>query len=674
MKFADIIFQSKKGQNTCILTYAVPQRLDPKKGQLVEITLRNKAATGLIWRLHNDKPEFNTVNIQHIIKEKPLLSEKQLELVQWISDYYFCSLDKVLKLFIPKRVFENRPIKRQAKEPKKLLKVGTKKLNEDQEKALTTIMNGKDNSEQKSNKFLIHGVTGSGKTEIYVHLTKHYLEKGKQVLILVPEISLTPQTITYFEQSLGERAIILNSKISEGVKYQAWKKIWKNESKLIIGSRSAIFSPLQDLGLIIIDEEQENSYKQDNSPRYSTHAIAEKLTKLFPSSKLVLGSATPSIETKEKYSNSTLELNERIGKVSMPQIEIIDLREEFQKKNYSIFSERLKEELNKTLANKEQAILFINRRGAASAVVCRDCGYKSECKDCQLPLTYHARTLSKPQLICHHCGKIEDPPTNCPSCQGPNIRYLGIGTQRIEDDLLKEFPGVRTLRADKDTTSTKTGFEDIYKAFKNHEADVLIGTQMIAKGLHLPKVSLVGVILADIGLNIPDFRASERNFQLMTQVAGRAGRSGTEGNVIIQTYNPDHLALTTTKNHDYQGFFNYERTQRNLLKNPPFGQIAKILVQDPKPQTLQKIAEKTENLLWKIVREQNLSDQIEINSYPAYIPCLRGQYRQIILIKNRQTISELSTNSPLHILLGNLPKEDIINPNFKIDIDPININ
>lgn len=654
--YAEILFQQKVGDKDT-LTYEAPK--EAKVGQAVVVTMRGKNKNGIIWNLHNKKPSFKTLPIKEISESRPLLSEKQIKLIKWMSDHYFCPLFKVLKLFIPKRNLERKEVKSKITECDQIIRSKKLELTEEQQKAVDKIL------KEKKNNFLVHGITGSGKTEIYTRLATSYIKKEKQVLILVPEISLTPQIIEYFEKATGIPATVIHSKLSEGEKYRAWENIWKNETKLVIGSRSAIFAPFQSLELIIIDEEHEHSYKQDNSPRYTTHKIAEKIQELNPETKIVLGSATPSIETAETLKDSTITLKNRIGNSVLPNIEIVDLREEFQKGNYSIFSDRLKEELTRTLEKKQQAILFLNRRGSASSIVCRDCGFRVECNDCELPMTYHSKTLQNPSLICHHCGKITQPPTTCPNCQGINIKFLGIGTQRIQSELSIEFPQARTLRADKDTTSTKHGFRDIYKAFKNHEADILVGTQMIAKGLHLPKVNLVGIVLSDIGLNIPDFRTTERNFQLMTQVAGRAGRGKEPGKVIIQTYSPNNIALLHTQSQDYNAFFTYERAQRKILSYPPFSKLTKIVIEEKSLQKCKDRADKIERTLWKIARELKLTKDLEINVYPAYLLRLRGKYRYIILIKST------STDDKIHKILEKLPKEDIMDPSLKIDIDPI---
>lgn len=654
--YGEILFQQKVGP-TDTLTYEIPK--EAGIGQAVKVKIRGREKSGIIWAIHNKKPSFKTNSIEEISEPIPLLTENQIEIVNWMSKYYFCPLFKVLKLFIPKRNLERKEVRSKAQEVDQIIRSKKLELTEEQQKAVNIIL------KNKKNNFLLHGVTGSGKTEVYSRIAKQSIKKEKQVLFLVPEISLTPQMINYFEQSTGIPATVINSKLSEGEKYRAWESIWKNEAKLIIGSRSSIFAPFQSLDLIIIDEEHEHSYKQDNSPRYTTHKIAEKIQQLSKNTKIVLGSATPSIETAEILKDSTITLKNRIGNKSLPDIEIVDLREEFQKGNYSIFSDRLREELTKTLKDKQQAILFLNRRGSASSIVCRDCGAKVECDSCELPMTYHSKTLQNPSLICHHCGKITTPPTVCPNCKGVNIKFLGIGTQRIESEVKKEFPQARILRADKDTTSTKHGFHNIYKAFKNHEADILIGTQMIAKGLHLPKVNLVGVVLSDIGLNIPDFRTAERNFQLMTQVSGRAGRGKKPGKVIIQTYSPDNTSLLHTKSNNYTEFFNYERTQRHIHSYPPFGKLIKIVIEEKSLQKCKDSADKIERTLWKNAREQNLAKELEINVYPAYLLRLRGKYRYIILIKSK------SEKEIIHKILEKLEKEDIMNPGIKIDIDPI---
>jgi primosomal protein N' (replication factor Y) len=671
--YANIAFQQKIG-NQKTLTYEIPAELEKtiKLGHLVKVQIRKSEKTGVIWQIHNTAPSFKTSQIKSIIQDEPLLTEPQINLANFISEYYFAPLYKVLKLSIPAKIFKAKTMR--VKEKKETLPKpkDLKILSLDQQKAIETIEQKNstktDLQTPPKNKFLIHGITGSGKTEIYLHLAKHQLENNKQVLILVPEISLTPQTVEYFESRLQMKAAVIHSKLSEGEKYKTWLDIFNCKKNLVIGSRSAIFSPFKNLSLIIVDEEHEYSYKQDQSPRYTTLTIAEKIQELSPDNlTLVLGSATPSIETKEKFTDSTITLNERIGSAKLPTIKLVDMREEFRKGNKSIFSDLLHAKIEQTLAEKKQVILFLNRRGSASSIVCRDCGYRLKCEHCDISMTYHAKTLGNPVVICHHCGNVGKIPINCPNCKSVNIRYLGIGTERIEEETKKLFKNAKILRADRDTTSRKNTFEQIYYSFKNHEADILIGTQMIGKGLHIPNVKLVGVILADIGLNIPDFKSSERNFQLLTQVAGRAGRADLPnelGEVIIQTYSPEHFALQATESQDYNKFFNIERSQRKLLNYPPFTNLAKLSIEHEKFTQAKTKAEEIEKALKEILSQNpTLKETIqEITSYPAFIMRLHKKFRYRILIKGKNP-SEL---------ISKLPPE--IRDQIKIDIDPISTN
>lgn len=659
MQYALVTFQQKLGREEAF-TYSVPSELQAKVqiGQSVTVPFRNKEIKGLIWELHNQTPSFKTKEIIEINDFTPLLNASQVKLAKWFIDYYFCPLSSALKLLVPRRVFQQKAPKSNKQNYEQINRTPSLDLSENQSKAITTIL------ESKKNTFLIHGITGSGKTEIYCRLAEHFLTKEQQVLVLVPEIALTTQIIEYFQNNLGEKAVVINSELLETTRYHNWQKIRSGEAKLIIGSRSAIFSPFKNLGLIIIDEEHESSYKQETHPRYYTHKVLEQISSISPNTKIVYGSATPSIETKDLHSETTITLDQRIGQSTLPETKIIDLREEFKKGNHSIFSEDLQNEITKTLEQKAQAILFINRRGTASSVVCRDCGHKEICPSCQTTMTHH-QNIEK--LICHHCGLINKEPTTCPNCSSCNIRYLGIGTQRIEQEIHKLFPQAKTLRADRDTVGKKDSFKQIYQQFKKLEADILIGTQMIAKGLHLPNVRLVGVVLADIGLNIPNFRSGEKIFQLLTQVSGRAGRSKIPGTVIIQTYAPDHFALISAQNHDYTNFYNLERTQRNLLKNPPFGKLATLQISHKNLSDAKKIAEQAEDLLYHFAREKERALQIEINHYPAFIPKSRGKFRYTVLIKNR------TNDNLIHEILGKLTKEDIIKNEIKIDIDPITL-
>jgi primosomal protein N' (replication factor Y) (superfamily II helicase) len=635
--YAEIGFQRKVGERDT-LTYQVPREATP--GSLVKVPLRNQKTHGIVLKTSEEKPSYPTKEVEEIAATN-LLTPWQLQLIFWISEYYMAPLNKVIKLFVPAKIFNDKNLRPRKTEEKEITKIPSLTLTKDQKEAFDKI------HKSKKSLFLLHGITGSGKTEIYVQLAKKYIAQKKQVLILVPEISLTPQTVEYFEKSIGEKASVIHSRLAEGERIKAWKNIKEGETKIIIGSRSSVFAPFKNLGLIVIDEEHETSYKQEQSPRYNTKDIALKMVELIPDLKVVFGSATPLAETFANKKIEQVTLKERFNKTPLPKVRIADMRDELKKKNFSIFSDTLYKKIEQALKKKEQIILFLNRRGKASAIACRACGYRVTCPDCDISLTYHRQP--KPILICHHCGIIKDPPVNCPECKSHYIKHLGIGTQKVEEEVLKAFPGVRVLRADKDTTTKKHDFEKIYKDFRNHKADILVGTQMIGKGLHLPKVSLVGVVLADIGLGIPDFKSQERTFQLLTQVAGRAGRGKDQGEVVIQTYDPENLAIQAAKEHDYKKFYTQEILNRENCNYPPFSKMIKLIYSNP---TEQKCIEETASLAEKI--------GANTTTYPALITKKGGKYHYNILIKAENPREKL--------------KEIEIPDGWKIDVDPISIN
>ena len=412
-------------------------------------------------------------------------------------------------------------------------------LTEEQENAFNAICDSMD--DMLFSEFLLYGVTGSGKTEVYLQLIEKALNEHKSSILLVPEISLTPQTVNRFISRFGKENIaVLHSKLSIGERYDEWNKINDGRAKIVIGARSAIFAPVKDIGIIIIDEEHDSSYKSEMTPKYDAKEVARFICK-EANVPLLLGSATPDIDTYYRAKNEEimlLELKNRANKASLPEIEIIDLREELAKGNKSMVSTRLYEEIQKNLNDKKQTILYLNRRGFSTFVMCRNCGYTVKCKNCNINLTYHANTN---KLKCHYCGYEEKLVTKCPSCGSEQIRYFGTGTQKLEYEINKLFPNASTIRMDIDTVSKKNSHEQILEKFKNDNIDILIGTQMVVKGHHFPNVTLVGVIAADGSLNIDDFRANERTFQILTQVAGRAGRGEDKGRVIIQTIPKYHL-------------------------------------------------------------------------------------------------------------------------------------
>lgn len=490
------------------------------------------------------------------------------------------------------------------------------------------------------------------------------LLKNRTSIILVPEISLTPQMVNRFIARFGkEKIAVLHSKLSLGERYDTWNRIVNKKVNIVIGARSAIFAPLQDLGLIIIDEEHDSSYQSEMTPKYNAKEIARYLAK-ENSCPLILGSATPSMKIYKSSINGDielLELTKRANKSNLPKVDIIDLREELANGNRSMLSEKLQQEIKENIERKEQTILFLNRRGYSTFIMCRDCGYTVKCKNCNINMTYH---LKQNRLKCHYCGYEEKPVNTCPECNSTNIRYFGTGTQKIEEEVKKIFPEATTIRMDIDTVNKKNSHEEILKRFKEENIDILIGTQMIVKGHHFPKVTLVGAIAADSLLNIEDFRANERTFQILTQVAGRAGRENLKGRVLIQTYNPDNLAIEFARKQNYKDFYESEIRIRKQLKYPPFCDIIVIGFSGENNQQVIKSAKKVHNYLKNII----ISKKIGVLLYspvPSPIDKIKNKYRWRIIIK---CIYNKQINELLHEMIkDNEIKKDI---RLNIEINP----
>ena len=424
---------------------------------------------------------------------------------------------------------------------------------------------------------LLHGVTGSGKTEIYLTLIADCLKQGKSAIFLVPEISLTPQMLAQLRARFGKNAAIMHSGLSAGEKFDEWWRLRSGEAKIAVGARSAVFAPLENLGVIVIDEEHDSSYSSETAPRYNTFDIALLRAK-YNDCKLVLGSATPSVETYKRAKEgefNLIPLLKRVNKKPMPEIIIADMRKEARRGNNTSFSFALQSEIEECLAKGNQAILFLNRRGYSQTVICRDCGYVAKCESCDVSLTYHKE---EDCLKCHYCGAKYKMLRGCPECGGTHLTYAGTGTQRVEAEIKKRFPGARVLRMDNDTTSGKEGHFKILKEFGEHRADILVGTQMIAKGHDFPAVTLVGILDADMSLHFSDYRSGERTFQLVTQVAGRSGRAEEKGKVVLQTYDPENEVLRYAVAYDYEGFYENEISLRAASLFPPFSKIVRVLV------------------------------------------------------------------------------------------------
>ncbi len=487
---------------------------------------------------------------------------------------------------------------------------------------------------------LIHGVTGSGKTEIYLTLIAKCLAEGKSSIFLVPEISLTPQMLSQLRARFGKNAAILHSGLSAGERFDEWWRLRTGEAKIAIGARSAIFAPLESLGVIIVDEEHDSSYCSESAPRYNTFDVALLRAK-YNDCKLVLGSATPSVETYKKAKEgefSLIRLDKRINQRPLPEVLIADMRREVRRGNNSPFSVALQEELEKCLQTGKQAILFLNRRGYSQTVICKECGYVAKCEACDVSLTYHREESC---LKCHYCGTKYNTLKACPDCGGVKLTYAGTGTQRIVADLQKLYPTVRILRMDNDTTSGKEGHYKILKAFAEHKADILVGTQMIAKGHDFPAVTLVGILDADMSLHFSDYRSGERTFQLLTQVAGRSGRAEEKGKVVLQTFDPENEVLGFATSYDYEGFYQNEISLRSAMAFPPFSKIVRVLVTgEDEKKTLEGLREVYFGL--KEVYERNAEKFLFFDKMKSPIKKLQNKHRYQVLMRLADT-SVLST-------------------------------
>lgn len=533
-------------------------------------------------------------------------------------------------------------------------------LTEAQETAILPIL---DSIEQKRHEvFLLYGVTGSGKTEIYLQSIQNVIEKGQEAIVLVPEISLTPQMVSRFKGRFGDLVAVLHSGLSAGEKYDEWRKIQRKEVKVVVGARSAIFAPFENIGIIIIDEEHETSYKQEEMPRYHAKDVAIERAKTY-NCPVVLGSATPSLESfarAQKKVFHLLSLPNRMNNQPLPSVEIIDMREELRSGNRSMFSRKLFDMLKERMERKEQSVLFLNKRGHSSFVMCRDCGYCLQCPNCDIALTYHR---AGGQMKCHYCGYETFIPINCPECSSEHIRYFGTGTQKVEEELGKILPEARVIRMDVDTTSRKGAHERLLREFQEGKADILLGTQMIAKGLDFPNITLVGVLSADTMLHLPDFRSSEKTFQLLTQVSGRAGRHKLPGEVIIQTYNPEHYSVELAATQNYDLFYQREMVVRREHRYPPFYYLSLITVSHEQLMTTVAAAEKIAGFL-----HSRISGQTAVLG-PAASPIARinNRYRYQCLIKYKR---EPNITSALKAILDHYQKDAASGLQVSIDVNP----
>jgi len=650
-----------------IFHYGIPKELGerPEVGKRVWVPFRNKDEIGVITGFSDKSDVPQVKDIKSVIDSEPILSEQMLKLAKWISETYLCSWGEAVNAMIPGVLKKGKTaIKSRLKESSaKTTWIPEKPftLTKEQRQALDNVS---DRIEKNTRGiFLLHGITGSGKTEVYLQAIDKVLKEGKSSIVLVPEISLTPQTVGRFISRFGEQVAVIHSRLVGSMRFSEWKRIKDGEAKIVVGARSAIFSPVKNLGLVIVDEEHETSYKQEDAPRYHARDVAIMRGKLS-NCPVILGSATPSLESYYLAKKGTYELvrlTKRIDDRQLPKVKIVDMRMEVAtRKKLVMFSKLLIGELEKVVKKGSQAIVFLNRRGFSTYINCKTCGYVMKCKRCDAILVYH---FHKKSLICHYCDSRVRPPDICPKCRGSYIKYFGIGTEKVESELSRFVPEARIARMDRDTTSKRGAHDRILGDFKKHNIDILVGTQMIAKGLDFPKVTLVGVVNSDVTLNLPDFRAGERTFNLITQVAGRAGRGDKGGEVIVQTYAPEHYAILSAAKHDYEKFYDKEIQSRNELGFPPFVYLTKITLRSRDEARLERQARK----LGTDLRDYMKGTEI-LGPAPAPISKVRGYYRWNILLKgkNRSIMS-----ATLRKALGKIRRPSGVL--MAVDVDPVSM-
>jgi len=620
---AEILPEIKISYERSTFTYQIPPFLHNLKiGSVVLIPLQKKVIRGVVVSISDQKPSMKLREILDRV-ENFTLSERYIGIAKWISDYYLCTPGEAITLFLPPNIKNPRANKEKTAEL--LGKSSEISLNTEQEKIYQEL---KERLNQRDKKpALIHGVTGSGKTEIYLKLAEETIKNGRQVVVLVPEIVLTPQTVDRFEEYFGSKIALMHSNLSKSEKWRCYHEFLSGEKQIIIGPRSALLVPNDKIGLIVIDEEQEDSYKQDQTPRYHAVDLAAKIAE-ESNALLIMGSATPRVETyfyakSGKY--SLFELTKRYHEQAMPKAVVIDLKQECRNRNYSVLSTRLKTEIEAALARKKQIFLFLNRRGIATFVSCRECGEVIICPNCLVSLVYYIHK-NNGILSCHHCGYEEKVPAFCPKCQSPKIKFFGAGIDRIEQEITKEFPSATIFKADSTTLKNKRDYDKFYRLIKSGQIDIAIGTQLLAKGFDLENVGLVGVVSADTGLHLPQFRASERSFQLITQVSGRSGRRTEQGLTIIQSYWPDHNAITHAAAHDYSGFYEKEIADRKKFDYPPYCRLIRVVSEDLNEDRARKSIE-------KVATELSDKKFFLIGPGPCFYSKLHRKFRYHLVIK-----------------------------------------
>ena len=633
--------------------YAVPKDVIPIAGQRVWVPFGRGSkpvlgyVTGFSDSLPEDVPPEKVKALLGVCEDFPVLTPENLALAFWMRDKYYTTLAACIRCITPASKADGRfPGTRSRKGTGAIAQESAVTLTEEQQVAVEHIIASINNDMRVKTcpraPILLHGVTGSGKTEVYLHAIAHVLSTGQQAIVLVPEIALTPQMVNLFTARFGSAVAVTHSRLTAGERFQIWKQALDGEISLIIGPRSAVFTPFKRLGLIVIDEEHEHTYHSDTTPKYDARTVAIKRCELSDAV-VVLGSATPSLESYARavgdITSDTeapyflIKMTQRVNQ-TFPEVTVLDMRRELTRGNTSLFANSFKEALAETLAAGKQVILFLNRRGHSSFVSCRLCGFVMACDRCRVNYTYHQNG----RLVCHYCGRGMAMPKACPVCESVHIKQFGAGTQKVDEEIAQLFPGVATLRMDMDTTRGKHGHAKILEAFKKGEAQILIGTQMVAKGLDFPNVVLVCVVSADLSLFTGDFRAGEYTFQLLTQVAGRAGRAaGDVGQVFLQTYNPGHYALELAKNADYEALYTHEIALRRVMAYPPFSHVFSVMLSGPDEKDVISALRK----LWAIMEySKKISESGKSKSRfellgmsPAFVSKIKNQFRWKILVK-----------------------------------------
>lgn len=695
MKVAGVIINHEALATDRIYTYEIPEEMELKIGQRVRVPfgLGNRKLDGFVVSLgQSEELAYDKSKMKRVFSCDPdvYFNEEDLIIMEEIRKNYMASYLDVIKLMIPRGILQGMKHKmsenlyvlsplgpKHSKSPYKeiyseveknpgkyikadlvrqgfslssvntLIKHGylavlsekdfrynveeyenydKKDLNEEQMIAVDTI-------DKEEGVYLLHGITGSGKTEVFLELIRRSLLRGEDTIVLLPEISLTPQMIERFKGRFGKDITIFHSRLSDGERYDEWHRVMTGKVKIAIGARSALFLPFRNLKMVIVDEEHETTYKSEMSPKYDAKEVAQLMMEKN-GGRLILASATPSVESYHEATQGKINLvtlTKRATEGTLPDMEVVDMREELLSGNRSIFSRVLMEKMEKVLERKEQMILFLNRRGFSTFVSCRSCGFVFKCSNCDISMTYHKDN----SLVCHQCGARKYLPKTCPSCQSKYIKQFGTGTEKVEEAIRKLFPKAKVMRMDRDTTKQKSAYETMYQNFKNNDCDILIGTQMISKGLDFKDVTLVGILAADLSLNLPDFRSSEKTFQLITQVAGRAGRGDKKGEVIIQTYSPEHFAVEHARIHDYEGFYKKEILMREALKNPPFTKIFHMVFSSEDEKLLQeKVTDIGERLR---IYLKNYDNIILLGPSPCMISKIKNNYRWQIMLKGNFT-------------------------------------